>query len=34
MKKNHNDEMTYTSEEILNDPYGFTLKEMTDVLGE
>ena len=34
MKKNDKDVVTYTEDEIRSDPYGFTLKEITEVLGE
>lgn len=34
MKKNSKDVATYTEDEIRSDPYGFTLKEITEVLGE
>src|SRR5574344_362191 len=34
MKKNSKDVVTYTEDEIRSDPYGFTLKEITEVLGE
>ena len=34
MKKNGKDVVTYTEDEIRSDPYGFTLKEITEVLGE
>ena len=34
MKKNSKDVVTYTEDEIRSGPYGFTLKEITEVLGE